>query len=411
VKAGSKRTREIRALFQRNATPIIRLTQVHAVSTAADACIAVSLAGSLFFSASVDAARPRLTLYLLLTLAPFAVVAPLIGPVTDRFGTAQSVFLAFSCQARAVLALFIAIDLRTLLLYPETFGVLVLGKAYAIAKRSLVASLVEPDELVPANARLSRVGSIAGAAGGSVAAGVLTLTGPSNVLRLAAIVHMVAAALALRVPRATRVAEASPEEPEAQDEATRAMPPAVRRARFTITALRAAAGVATFVVAFALKRSGAPTVLFGVVALTATLASLLGTFLSPLLRRAAPDERLPLALSSAIAVAGSLVAAAQDGRAGMVLAVTSVTLAGSMARHLFDSVLQRELSDAPRRRAFARSETVMQLAWVVGALVPTLFNVESRPGYLLIAAVCATGGSVLFVRLRAPGGMERPSAR
>ena len=42
--------------------------------------MAVSLAGSLFFNLSIDAARPRIILYLAITMAPFAVVAPLIGP-------------------------------------------------------------------------------------------------------------------------------------------------------------------------------------------------------------------------------------------------------------------------------------------------------------------------------------------
>src|SRR5262245_33180725 len=109
--------------------PLAALARVHALSTAADACITVSLAGSLFFSVSVDAARPRLALYLLLTLAPFAVVAPLIGPVTDRFRGTPAAFIAFTGQGRAILALFIAIDLRTVLLYPEAFAVLVLGRS------------------------------------------------------------------------------------------------------------------------------------------------------------------------------------------------------------------------------------------------------------------------------------------
>ena len=59
---------------------------MHAVTTAADACIAVALAGSLFFNTSLDVARPRLALYLALTLAPVALVTPLIGPAVARYG-------------------------------------------------------------------------------------------------------------------------------------------------------------------------------------------------------------------------------------------------------------------------------------------------------------------------------------
>ena len=50
-----------------------RLALVHALNTAGEACFAVSLAGSLFFGVSVDAARPLIILYLLLTMTPFAV--------------------------------------------------------------------------------------------------------------------------------------------------------------------------------------------------------------------------------------------------------------------------------------------------------------------------------------------------
>ena len=53
-----------------------RLARVHAASSAADVVVAVALAGSLFFSIDPSQARWRVGLYLLLTLAPFVVVAP-----------------------------------------------------------------------------------------------------------------------------------------------------------------------------------------------------------------------------------------------------------------------------------------------------------------------------------------------
>ena len=62
----------------------MRLSRVHALSAAGDAMITVALAGSLFFS--IDPSTPDgVGLYLALTIAPFAVVSPLIGPVIDRY--------------------------------------------------------------------------------------------------------------------------------------------------------------------------------------------------------------------------------------------------------------------------------------------------------------------------------------
>ena len=73
-----------RELRDYETTPFGRLAMAHAASVVGDACLTVALAGSIFFSLSPGAARPKVLLYLLLTVAPFAVVAPVIGPALDR---------------------------------------------------------------------------------------------------------------------------------------------------------------------------------------------------------------------------------------------------------------------------------------------------------------------------------------
>ena len=47
--------------------------------------MAISLAGTLFFQVPTDQARGQVALFLGLTMLPFAIVAPLIGPFLDRF--------------------------------------------------------------------------------------------------------------------------------------------------------------------------------------------------------------------------------------------------------------------------------------------------------------------------------------
>ena len=80
-------------------SPFNRLARVHAASAAGDVVVAVALAGSLFFSIDPGQARWRVGLYLLLTLAPFAVVAPLIGPLIDRArGGSRWVIVATGCR-------------------------------------------------------------------------------------------------------------------------------------------------------------------------------------------------------------------------------------------------------------------------------------------------------------------------
>jgi len=65
-------------------SPFGRLALTHVLMTAGDTLFAVSLAGSLFFSISPTAAKDKVLLYLLLTMGPFAVVAPALGPLIDR---------------------------------------------------------------------------------------------------------------------------------------------------------------------------------------------------------------------------------------------------------------------------------------------------------------------------------------
>ena len=65
-------------------TPFARLARTHALMAAGDAVIAIALAGSLFFDISPGAARTKVALYLLFTMLPFTIVAPLVGPAIDR---------------------------------------------------------------------------------------------------------------------------------------------------------------------------------------------------------------------------------------------------------------------------------------------------------------------------------------
>ena len=73
-----------RRVEELRATPFGRLLVTHVVLIAGDTFVTIALAGSLFFSISPEAARTRVALYLLLTMAPFAVVAPVLGPIIDR---------------------------------------------------------------------------------------------------------------------------------------------------------------------------------------------------------------------------------------------------------------------------------------------------------------------------------------
>src|SRR5438105_2416266 len=63
-------------------SPFARLALTHALAIGADTLVAVALAGSIFFSATLAAARPKVLLYLAITMVPFAVLAGVaLGPL------------------------------------------------------------------------------------------------------------------------------------------------------------------------------------------------------------------------------------------------------------------------------------------------------------------------------------------
>ena len=229
-------------------SPFTRLAATHVAATASEAFVTVALAGTLFFTVSPASARPRVALFLVLTMAPFALVAPVLGPLMDRARSGRRLFVVLTCAGRAVLAWLMSGHPDSLLLFPEAFGILVLSKGYQVAKSSIVPSVIEDDEsLVEANSRLALVAVLGSFVGGLPAAGVLQLFGGDWALRMAAVLYTVAALTAMKLPRAV------PRPPERADLARAELRGAtVLLAASAMAALRAGVGFLTFFLAFAL---------------------------------------------------------------------------------------------------------------------------------------------------------------
>jgi len=364
------------------------LAVAHVLAISGDTLVTLALAGSLFFSISPGAAKNRVALYLLLTMAPFAVVAPLLGPVLDRSRSGRRMMLIACNGGRALVCLFMARHVQGLLLFPEAFVVLVLSKAYSITKSALVpATVAEEHKLVEANARLALLAVVAGfvAAIPGVAVLKIGFLGASWVLRLAAAAFAAAAVAGLRLVRPPD--SAAPVVTVAEEKAElRAA--AIRLAVTAMAVLRAAVGFLVFLTAFVLRRDGAPAWWFGVVIGASMVGSFVGAAVAPRLREMIPEERILAGSLAAVALVGA-VAAYVGGRAS-IAALAAVLGAGASAGKLaFDSIVQRDAPDAVRGRTFARFETRFQLVWVAGAAVPVVLPVPSRPGMALIALGCA----------------------
>jgi len=287
------------------------------------------------------------------------------------------------------------------LLYPEVFGFLVLDKAYSVTKSALVPRLVPDDsDLVAANSRLARLATVASLFSGAVAVGILHAADAAQVLRIASLFYFAATYLALLIP-----ADTTQPLPEPEVERVELRLSTVRAAAAAMGVLRGATGFLVFLVAFGLKRAAEPLWFFGAVAAASVAGSLLGTIVSPALRKRFRRTEPLFVFALVIAGVVSLVAALWSARAGDVAAVFAVALGANVGRQSFDSVLQRDAPDAARGRAFARFETLFQLIWVVGALLAVVLQPTLHRGLAALACAFGLTAALYAMYLRTASGI------
>lgn len=367
-------------------SPFGRLARAHAVAVAGDTLVTIALAGTLFFSIDVGQARSEVFLYLALTMAPFAVVAPLVGPALDRVVGGRRWMIIGSSALRAFVCLLMVRDVNSLLLFPEAFAYLVLAKSYQVAKSALVPTVVRShDGLVEANSKLSLISGVIGFAA-AIPGGLLLRSGGSEwVLGLAVFVFGTGVAIAWRVPKVQ--VSAGPESAEGRAELRGT---GVLLAASAMALLRGIVGFLTFLLAFGLRTDGSPTWHFGVVLGLSAVGSLTGAALAPALRRQASEERILSALLIVVGVS-AVLAAWVGSLPGAALLAAMVGIGAASAKQAFDSIVQRDAPDANRGRSFARFETRFQLVWVGGAVLG-IIPMPLWLGFVLVAAASAFAG-------------------
>jgi hypothetical protein len=379
-------------------TPFARLVWTHAVSACGDACLAVSLAGSAFFQGPSSGSREKVLLYLLVAMAPFAVVMPILGPALDRTRGGRRLIVVLSMVIRAFLAFFLARFVTKggaegLLVYPLAFSVLVVQKGYSIAKSSLVPAVVDDEaELVRANSRLALVSTIASPIGGGAAALIQYLFGADWSLILAVLVFCVATSTALKIPK-VEAAERRPETVKLERDELHQ--PSVLLAASAMAVMRAAVG---FIVIFAIFSLRDDVIGLGAVFAMAGGGAFIGNLIAPLLRERIREETI---LVSSVMVSGVLAmfGAVIGGVFGFAVCALAVAVGAATGKLGFDSLLQRDGPDAVRGRAFARFEARFQLAWVIGALL-AIIPLNHRVGLLALALTIGFAGISYFGALR-----------
>ncbi|MBW0016431.1 MAG: MFS transporter, partial [Mycobacterium sp.] len=192
TRAAAMRSREMGSrmywMVQRAATAdgadksgLTALTWPVVANFAVDAAMAVALANTLFFAAASGESKSKVALYLLITIAPFAVIAPLIGPALDKLQHGRRVALAMSFALRTALALLLIMNYDgaansypSMVLYPCALAMMVFSKSFSVLRSAVTPRVMPPTiDLVRVNSRLTVFGLLGGTiAGGTIAAGV-----------------------------------------------------------------------------------------------------------------------------------------------------------------------------------------------------------------------------------------------
>jgi hypothetical protein len=439
-----------------NRTGLASLMELTAVGAAGDAFVTIALAGTLFFSASLDQARGRIALTLIITMAPFAVLAPLIGPMLDRAQQGRRYLLAGTLMARGLLCwgmVDAVLHNDVVALLPAAFGVLVLQKAYAVIRASVTPRLLPPEiTLVTANSRTGMASLVAGSVAGLAAVGIVVLAGggPNGAawaLRVGTLVYIAATAMSFRVPehvdlfgpkvangnsgQAATVPTAGPpgagghpgrgpggtvplgaEGTHTETQGAPARPPArgglrtlrhvgpvVAEAMRANATLRAFSGFTVFFLAFLLRtvhfHGVSDKVALGGLLVAATLGGFLGTALGSALR-----SQRPYFITFSMLGAATIVTTACAAFFGLwaALAVALVAAFGQVLVKLaLDSTVQQEIGEEIRSSAFAASESLHQLAWVAGGLGGVAMSLTNSGVAGMTVAAVGLAGSFLFL--------------
>ncbi|WP_322861017.1 MFS transporter [Mycobacterium europaeum] len=436
TRAAALRSREMGSrmywMVQRAATAdgadksgLTALTWPVVANFAVDAAMAVALANTLFFAAATGESKGRVALYLLITIAPFAVIAPLIGPALDRLQHGRRVALATSFALRTALALVLIMNYDgasgsypSWVLYPCALAMMVFSKSFSVLRSAVTPRVMPPTiDLVRVNSRLTVFGLLGGTiAGGAVAAGVefacTHLFKLPGALFVVIAVTVAGALLSMRIPRWVEVTAgevpATLSYRQDSEPQRRRWPDQVKKVggtlrqplgRNIITSLWGNCTIKVMVgflflypafVAKAHQASGWVQLgMLGMIGAAAGIGNFAGNFAAARLQLGRPAV---LVVRCTLAVSAVALAASVAGTLAAAVIATLVTSGSSaIAKASLDASLQNDLPEESRASGFGRSESTLQLAWVLGGAVGVLVYTELWIGFTVVTALLILG--------------------
>jgi hypothetical protein len=266
--------------------------------------------------------------------------------------------------------------------------------------RSVVVPRLLPPQLslVKANSRVTLAGLLATPVAAAVG-GMLHLIGVGWPLRGAFLVFVIGTLMAFHLPHKVDSArgeqravlhseEHGPQPPKAR---LRTVGPSVILALRGVAALKWLVGFLVMFLAFLIRKDpvgGLPsTAALGIVAVAAGTGNALGSVLGSWLRTRGSEATVTAMLL--LATAASAAAAAWYGIATVTVVAAAAGLSASLGKLALDALIQRDVPERVRTSAFARSETLMQLCWVLGGVVGISLPLNAVLGLALAALVMA----------------------
>jgi hypothetical protein len=179
----------------------------------------------------------------------------------------------------------------------------------------------------------------------------------------------------------------------------RSVGPAVTYALGANASLRCLSGFLIFFLAFLLREhplaGQSAAVSLGIVGVAAGAGNALGTAVGAWLRSRAPEVIIVtvVAVVLGVAVLGGLF----FGVFPVACLAAVAGCAQALGKLALDALIQRDVPEAVRTSAFARSETLLQMAWVFGGAVGIVMPLDGTVG-LLVGAVFVAAGWLTTLR-------------
>jgi MFS family permease len=398
-----------------------KLFLVRVSSQLTDGVFQVALAAYVIFSPEQQPSPSAIAAALAVVLLPFSVLGPFVGVLLDRWSRRQ--VLAWSNFVRvglvALLAVAVQLDWRGPALFGMVLVCLSVNRFLLAGLSAALPHVVEPDDLVTANAVTPTAGTLSFLVGlglGSVvrAAWVAALgrvvephqfDADVGVLLTAAVLYGVAGLLALRIPRDELGPDFDPDRPAVREAARHVAAGLVdglrhlgeRRAAAyglaTIGAHRFFYGISTVSLILLYRNyfhtpdeADAAFAGLSVAVLVSGAGFVTAALITPVVTDLVSQRTWVLALLVTAAVT-QLFPGALFTEPALLVAAFFLGVASQGIKICVDTFVQTHVDDAYRGRVFSLYDVIFNVAFVAAAAVAAVVLPDSGKSYAAVAAI------------------------